>query len=291
MGKTSMQRFNVIMFLITLLNIQFSTSFDINSLARSIKVDTDNFQELCYYELKVDLIVKNYVIKIQDDVNKIFKIHKDQDRNAIKFEFFSQIFKKGSYGQIAPELSGSEDYVRSYWNYFTKKDSKTMTEKEFTKFMGLYVLEGELLVTETHPTLSEFFPNEHNISKRIGCNIAIAFWKLSSELLYRMFIEFKWSTTNQKITKTEIFTILTNTHTGKCEISMDKKCPYFTTLIGNVLGFFNMSAGNSQSLTTKETKIAYSTFLFSDVFDKKCKQLAFDAEKLQKQIKAIGFTK
>merc|ERR1712032_1753900 len=136
--------------------------------------------------------------------------------------------------------------------------------------MGLYYLEGELLVIETHPTLTEFFPNEHNVNKRIGCNVALAFWELTTEYLQRIFIQFKYSTTIQKITKTEIFTIITN-------------------IIGKVMGFFNMSSGKRESLNTKETKMAYSTFLFSDVYDKTCKEIKFDAEKLQKKIKAIKF--
>merc|ERR1712222_21145 len=270
--KTILQRFNVIMFLLAILNIHSYSSLEISSLTKVPKFDrTENFEQLCYYDLKVDLIIKNYVIRVEDEVAKLFDKNDLVDRNNIKFEFFFKAFKQGRYGKIAPELAGSEDYVRSYWNYFiTKKDSNSMTEKEFTKFMGLYYLEGELLVIEAHPTLTEFFPNEHNVNKRIGCNVALAFWELTTEYLQRIFIQFKYSTTIQKITKTEIFTI-------------------FTNFIGKVMGFFNMSSGKRESLNTKETKMAYSTFLFSDVYDKTCKEIKFDAEKLQKKIKAIKF--
>lgn len=204
------------------------------------------------------------------------------------FAAFFKVFKNGHYGKIAEEISGSEDYVKSYWNYFKKDNKETMTEKEFTKFMGLYYLEGNLLVNEIHPTLSQFFDNEHDLEHRNGCQTAIAFWSLTNELLQRIFIQFKWETKDKKITKAEIFTILTNTHNGKCQITLDKKCPHFTKFIGEVLGFFNMSAGSRDSLTIKETKIGFSTFLFSDIYDKKCNQVKFDAEKLQNKIKAIA---
>ena len=167
--KTSMHRFNVIMFFIAFLTIQSYSSLEIGSIfGEKNKIvekleNSENFEALCYYDLKVDLIIKNYVIKIKAEVEKVFKIHTTANRDAIKFSIFNTVFNKGNYGQIAPELAGSEDYVRSYWNYFKNNNSETMTEKEFTKFMGLYYLEGELLVTETHPTLSQFFPNEHNI--------------------------------------------------------------------------------------------------------------------------------
>merc|ERR1712032_49135 len=291
--KTILQRFNVIMFLLAILNIQTYSSLEIASLTKVPKLEkADNFEQLCYYDLKVDLIIKNYVIRVEDEVAKIFDKNDLVDRNKIKFEFFFKAFKQGNYGKIAPELAGSEDYVRSYWNYFqTKKGSDTMTEKDFTKFMGLYYLEGELLIIEAHPTLTEFFPNEHNVNRRIGCNVGLAFWELTTEYLQRIFIQFKYSMTNQKVTKTEIFTIVTNTHTGKCQIMMDKKCPFFTNFIGKVMGFFNMSAGKREYLLTKETKVAYSTFLFSDVYDKSCKQVKFDAETIQKKIKAIKFNK
>merc|ERR1712151_905066 len=283
--KTILQRFNVIMFLLAILNIHTYASLEIASLTKVPKFErSENFEQLCYYDLKVDLIIKNYVLRVEDEVQKLF------DKNSIKFEFFFKAFKQGNYGKIAPELAGSEDYVRSYWNYFqTKKGSDKMSEKDFTKFMGLYYLEGELLIIEAHPTLTEFFPNEHNVNRRIGCNVGLAFWELTTEYLQRIFIEFKYSMTNQKVAKTEIFTIITNTHTGKCQIMMDKKCPFFTNFIGKVMGFFNMSAGKRESLNTKETKIACSTFLFSDVYDKSCKQVKFDPETIQKKIKAIKF--
>jgi hypothetical protein len=294
--KTNMQRFNVISFLIALLSIQIYSSMELSqavrlsSLSNFTKVEqpSESFEQLCYYELKVDLIIKNYVIRIEDEVNKIFDKDAILDRNHIKFDYFFKVFKGGKYGQVAPELAQSEDYVRSYWNYFVTKNSESMTEKEFTKFMGLYFLEGDLLVTESHPTLTPFFKNDHHVNRRIGCNVAIAFWKLSSELLQRIFIEFKWNINDQTITKSEILTILTNTHTGKCHISMNKKCPFFTEFIGNVLGFFNMSAGKRETLTIKETKVVYSTFLFSDVYDKQCTQHKFDEEIQKKRIKELN---
>lgn len=290
--KTTMQRFNVIMILF-LLSFQLYSSLEVNQVfnlrnTNFTKVLESDFEQLCYYELKSDLIIKNYVTRIEDQVNKIFDKNSVLSRDEIDFDFFHKVFKNGKYGQIAPELAGSEDYVRSYWNYFkTEKNSETMTEKEFTKFMGLYFLESDLLVKEQHPTLTDFFKNEHNIDNRQGCDIALAFHKLSNELLQRIFIQFKFST-KDNVTKKTIFTILTNTHTGKCMLTMDKKCPAFTNFIGKAMGFFNMSTGKRDYMTIKETKIGYSTFLFSDVYDKECTQTKFDAAMIQSKINKIN---
>jgi hypothetical protein len=287
---STLQKFNILLFLIAILNVQFIASIEITNLTKSkTSTPSEHFEQLCYYELKQDLIIKNYVEKVKLYVSKFFLKNKiaKKDQNEINFSLFWLAFKEGRYGEVASDLAGSEDYVKSYWTHFVTKGSKTMTEAEFTRFIGLYYLEGELLVEEKHPTLSEFFPNEHNINQKIACNVAIGFWYLTQELLQRMFIEFKWSDSTQVITKTEIFTIITNTHSGKCWITAEKKCKFFSEYIGNILGFFNMSGGNRQALTIEETKLAYSTMLFQDISEPVCKQFKFDATQLQKQINQI----
>lgn len=287
-----MQRFNMLMFFIALINIQFLTSLEVGSMSKPLKVPgvAEHFEQLCYYELKVDLIIKNYVQRVKDYVSKFFLDHKISatDRNSISFQLFWKAFKEGKYGQIATELAGSEDYVKSYWFHFTSNETK-MTEVEFTKFIGLYYLEGELLVAEKHPTLTEFFPNEHNLYGKIACNVGLAYWTLTVELLHRMFIEFKWSVTNTVVTKIEIFVIITNTHTGKCWLVDGKKCKWFTEFIGKIMGFFNMSTGNRQNLNIEETKLAYSTMLFQDLYEPACKQNKFEAGKILQLTKDIKF--
>ena len=287
--KTFMQKFNILLFLIAILSFQFSYTLELSSLSKvkSPKLQIADFEELCYYDLKVDIIIKNYVIRIQDQVNKLFEANSALDRKNIKFDFFWKTFKSGHYGEIAPELAGSEDYARSYWNYFVKPNSQVMTEVEFTKFMGLYYLEGQLLIGEIHPTLTKYFPNEHNVNNRLGCSIGLAFWNLTSELLQRIFIQFKWSKTTTTFTKTQVFTIISNTHTGKCWISGGKKCKFFDEVIGKFLGFFNMSSGKRDALDIKETKLAYSTFLFQDIFEPACSQKKFDGAMIEKDIEVM----
>jgi hypothetical protein len=281
------------MFFIALINIQFIATLEIATIAKPLKVASEiegHFEQLCYYELKQDLIIKNYVTKVKDYVKKFFLEHKvtGEQKNSINFQLFWKAFKEGKYGQIATELAGSEDYVKSYWFHFTSDKTK-MTEVEFTKFIGLYYLEGELLVAEKHPTLTEFFPNEHNLYGKVACNVGLAYWTLTVELLHRMFIEFKWTVTTKDITKIEIFTILTNTHTGKCLIIAGKKCKWFTEFIGKIMGFFNMSTGKRQNLNIEETKLAYSTMLFQDLYEPACKQTKFDIKKIIEKTKEIKF--
>lgn len=279
------------MFLIALLIIQLAGSMELSSLIQMQKGTTkeENFDQLCYYELKQELIIKNYVEKIKDEVAKVLLEFKITEKDTVSFAIFWKIFRNGKYGKVATELSGSEDYVRSYWAYFTTKASmSTMTYVEFTRFMGLYYLEGELLVTESHPTLTEFFKNEHNISKRKGCNIALAYWALTTELLHRIFIEFKWSTVTKVITVSEIFTIITNTHAGKCHLMGDMKCKFFTEMIQKIMGFFNMSTGNRPTLAIPELKIAYSTMLFNDLFKPVCNNKSFTPEKIKTLMEKVG---
>lgn len=295
--KTFMQSFNVIMFFIALLNIQFISSLELSTMAKKLanvtttlekQENLDNDDEFCYYNLKQELIIKNYVAKIKEIVSKFYVANEITD-NLVTFELFWKAFKMGNYGQIAEELSGSEDYVRSYWTYFlVDASSEKMNQEEFTKFMGLYYLEGELLVEESHPLLTEFFPNEHLVAKRKGCKVAIAYWTLVTKIWHEMIINFKWSQTNTVITKTEIFTIITNTHAGKCQITAGKDCKFFTNVIQKMLGFFNMSSGNRESLTSAEGKMGYSTLLFQDLSYPECMQKKFEAEKLQKKIEAVG---
>merc|ERR1712151_22748 len=286
--KTSNQKICIIMFFIALCSVQFAECFELSSLVQLQKPTTkvENFEEMCYYELKQELIIKKYVEKIKAEVQTVYIANKHVQTDAISFTLFWKIFKEGRYGKIATELANSEDYVRAYWGYFTQE--ATMTHVQFTRFMGLYYLEGDLLTIERHPTLTQFFPNEHNINRRLGCDVAHAYWVLVTELLHRVFIEFKWSTTTKIITVTEIFTIITNTHYGKCHLFMDKQCKFFTKLIERIMGFFNMSSGNRPTLIVAELKMAYSTMLFNDIFEPACAAKNFDGDKLSELVKRVG---
>lgn len=285
--KTSFQKFNILLFLIALFNIQFFAALELSSVAKLQKAPKEeNFEQLCYYDLKQELIIRNYVIRIKDECDTIYEVNKYTKRDEITFQFFWQVFREGKYGQIAPELAGSEDYVRAYWNYFTSGEK--MTEDEFIRFMGLYYLEGELLIIEKHPTITEFFPNEHNVMRHKGCDVALAYWALVSELMHRIFVQFKWSQTSKVITVSEIFTILTNTHSGKCQLFNGKKCKFFTEYIEKIMGFFNMSTGNRPTMTIPELKISYSTMLFNDLYKPLCENKEFDPKKLNELIEKIG---
>jgi hypothetical protein len=282
-----MVQINVILFFITLINIQIYSSLELNSFAKQFSkpIDSEAFTQVCYYDLKTDMIIKNYVIKIESTVIKLFKESTDVIETDITFEQFWRFFKNGNYGKIACELSDSEDYVRSYFDFFLNEEGK-MTYKTFVQFMGLYFLEGELLVMEIHPTLSPLFPNEHNISKSKGCRISLAYWELVNFLLQKIYIQFKWEE-SRPISKEEIFSILENTHTGKCYIMADKKCKFFDKYISKVLGFMNMSTGAREGLNVFENKMAYSTFLFNDISHQVCTQIKFDAEVIKTKIGAL----
>jgi hypothetical protein len=236
----------------------------------------------CYYDLKQKLIIKNYVAKIKELVQGNMSIFIN---NQLFFQEFFEFFKSGTYAKVAEELGRSEDYAKSYFYHFINDDNRDyMTVEEFTKFLGLYYLEGQLLVTEAHPTLTEFFPNDHFINKRTGCNIALAYWDLVKLVYKGMIINFKWDTTKTAVIhKTEVFTMIQNTHSGKCWITAGKKCKFFAKMITKILGFFNMSSGDRQALTLDEGKLAYSTMLFNDIAYEQCKQKKFDFEKIQKR--------
>jgi hypothetical protein len=251
---------------------------------RNIK-NGEAFENFCYYDLKTNLIIENYVTKVKSITKKVLLKFPTINTSDINFATFWQIFKEGNYGKIAIELAGSEDYVRSYFDYFKGKDGK-LTENNLLHFMGLYYMEGELLVEEIHPTLSFFFKNEHNIAETKGCKVALAFWYLTDSLTKKIFVEFKWGD-DKVIDREEIFTILVKTHSGKCWLMADKKCDFFDEILGKTLGFMNMSGGDREGLNVHETKLAYSTFLFNDICEETCKQKKFEAEALAKKIENI----
>lgn len=280
----------IVLFLIALLNIQYSTSIEIVTLKQLKLPHTESFHDMCYYSLKTDLIIRNYVTKIKEIVNIIFETNKVTTR-TVDFALFSQIFSTGHYGEIAREFGGSEDYIKSYWNYFKVGKGTEMNEEDFTRFMGIYYLEGELLVAELHPTLSDFFPNEHNLKKKIGCNVALAFWELTDDNLRKIFINFKWSLKMGFITKSELFQIYITTHSGKCLIIQRQNCNFFNKKMSAGMGFFNLSGGKRKYLTTTEAKFAYATYLFDDIYMPECKRTKFDEKEILKLIKKINIPK
>lgn len=283
------RRINIVLFLIALINIQLLSGLEIAKFKNLKKDSFEGFHELCYYDLKVDLIIRNYVIKIKEIVNVIFKENNVTKTDEIDYALFTKVFKGGNYGKIATELANSDDYVHSYWDYFVNGNDTVMNESDFTLFMGLYYLEGELLLTEQHPTLTDFFPNEHNIGNRLGCNVAIAYWELVEERFGDIFVQFKWSLSSKFVSKDQLFLIYMSTHSGKCIISKGTKCDYFNTLFGYGMGFFNLSSGKRPSLTITEAKFAYSTYLFEDIYKPECIETKFDDKKIAQLIKELNF--
>lgn len=280
-------KFTTTLFFIFLFNVQLHSSLELSSLANLVNPNYKNltaFQGECdYYDLKSELIIINYVKKVNLVVNTLIQVTNINIEN-ITFEQFRTIFNKGNYGLIATELAESHDYVRSYYNYFLK-DGK-MTIAEFTQFMGLYYLEGELLVEGYHPTLSIFYPNEHEIKNRRGCKIAIAFWELINNLLMKIYINYHWADITI-IEKKEIFEILINTHTGKCWLKYNKDCKFFDEFTAKALGFFNLSSGKNKGLNVSQTKILYSTFLFKDISVQTCKDKKFGKVLIAEKIKNL----
>ena len=101
------------MFFIALFSVQYIESFELSSLAQLQKPTTkvQNFEEMCYYELKQELIIKKYVEKIEAEVQKVYIAHKHVQTDAISFELFWKIFKEGRYGKIATESQNRVEYV------------------------------------------------------------------------------------------------------------------------------------------------------------------------------------
>lgn len=273
------------MFFIALVCFHSVSSLELSTFINKLqKVDTFE-EEMCYYDLKVDLIIKNYVEKVKELVEEAMIKH---EVTEITFEFFTTVFKEGNYGQIAYDLGESEDYVKSYWNYFSSETTTIMTVEQFTKFMGLYYLEGELLVEDIHPTLTLFFKNEHNVSKGVGCKVALAFWMLTESMLQKIFVTFEWSTDDKSITKHEIFDIISQTHSGKCWLIMDSDCSLFSGIVGKIQGFFNLSNGSRVALDIPETKIAYTTLVFNDLYNPPCDQTKFDEAEIKEKISKLA---
>lgn len=278
--KSTIENITTLLFFITIINIQLYSSFELSSLPNLAKnKHLTAFAEECYYyDLKSDLIITNYVKKINSIVNRILKEDTKIDIENITFKQFWTIFKNGNYGKIACDLADSEDYVRSYFNYFSIEGK--MTRNELVQFMGLYYLEGELLIEEIHPTLSKFFPNDHEIENRKSCRVSIAYWELVNILLEKIYIKFNWDD-DTSIIKKEIFEILVNTHTGKCWLMADKDCKFFDYSVTKTLGFFNMTYGRNKGLNVYQTKLAFSTFVFRDISVKTCKLKKFNAEEIE----------
>jgi len=268
------------LFFITLINLQLVNSFELSSLAKLTRSPPKAIftKECYYYDLKSDLVITNYVKKINSIVNRILQQDTKINRENITFAQFWQIFKNGNYGKIACDLAASEDYVRSYFKYFSVNGK--MTRAELVQFMGLYYLEGELLIDESHPTLSRFFPNDHNIARRRSCKVALAYWELVNVLLEKIYIKFSFTTTTS-ITKKEIFKILIQTHTGKCWLIKGKDCKFFDLFTARAAGFFNMTYGKHKGLNLNQTKFAFSTFLFRDISVKTCKNKKFNEQTIR----------
>jgi hypothetical protein len=86
---------------------------------------------------------------------------------------------------------------------------------ELTHFMGLIYLEGELLVEDNHPILSEFFHNEFQISKGKSFSLTKSYWELIYILLENAYLKFNWRV-NKDIGKNELLKIFLERHNGKC---------------------------------------------------------------------------
>lgn len=284
------RNFNLLtyMFFIALISFQNINSMELGSHTFITKLekyrDLKTFQRQCYYDLKTDLVITSYVKKIRIVVRDIFKENKDLNKNHITFEQFWMIFKKGKYGQIAHELSHSETYVRSYYNYFKKNDK--MNEADLFQFMGLYYLEGELLVEDQHPTLSKYFSNEHEVSDRFGCNITIAFWDLVNKMLLNIYVKYNWDHKTM-IGRKEIFSILIETITGRCWLKNDKDCIFFNKFVTRAQGFYNLSSGRKVGCNVHQTKIMFASFLFKDISWNECNQKKFDENLLKTKVSKI----
>lgn len=294
--KFNIQNLLTLMFFIALvfnkqININSHELGSKNSIANLnlSKFNKANFQhnnlhafpiECTYYDLKTNLILTEYTRKVHNLVNEIFLKNPGMKKNDIKFSQFFEIFQNGNYGKIAPELSESEDYVKSYFNYFRNPETFKMTIFEFTQFMGLYYLEGELLVENNHPYLSHFYPNEHMVNDLFGCKIAIAYWKIVNRFLKNTYINFNFND-KTSIGKKEIFRILITTITGRCWLLADKMCRFFEDFVTKAYGFFTMKSGKKKGLSVFETKILYSTFLFRDISVNTCDTNTFNPEVIQ----------
>ena len=290
----SFRKLNIIVFLIALVNMQLLFCIDLSPMTKKHQTPVtpssdQECQELKYFDLKLNVVGNKYLKKIHKIVNLIFKQNNVTKKDEIEYSLFSKVFKEGKYGKIAVELSKSEDYIHSYWDYFVHENDKTMTQSDFEKFMGLYYLEGELLVTEQHPTLTEFFPNEHNYYKRKGSKPTLAFWDLVEERLKKVFEGFSWKLSKNIVTKTEMFSIYMTTRTGKCSVTNGDGCKTLNELFSYLMGFFNFSNGKRKSLTQNEAKFAYSTLVFDDVHDPGCKQTKFDEKNIEKLVKKLNF--
>ena len=288
--KYTEKNFTTIMFLITLFIIKTSTinAFDFSPITKlnlfgiEKRQDTKNeplFETCVFYELKKNLIIKNYVQLVNKEVIKILKKYPKLDRSNITFQEFFKIFRNGKYGQIAIELAQSENYVRSYYTFFLK--NKKMDKFQFAQFMGLYILEGELLAREIHPTLSKFFPNEHQISKGYRCKVTMYYWEYVITLLRKYYIKFKWAT-EREIVKRDLFRLYIETHSGKCQIMAGKDCLFFNTLTSSYFGFFNMTNGK-KNMNYKMTSLAFATFVFNDISYETCKTEKFDCKVIEKK--------
>ena len=287
--QTTLSKFTTFMFFITLINIQFTSTFELSSISYLPKSKTlKSFRGECsYYELKENVVKINFLKKITLLVNTCTQQIKDLDVNDITIKQFKKVFKNcGNYGKVATDLAESDDYVKSYFKYFSKKNGK-MSIKELTQFMALYHLEGELLVEGNHPILTKFFSNEHEVSKRKACPIAKAYWELVNNSLKKIYLKFQWSDFTS-ITKKEIFETLVNTVTGKCWVKAQpaKDCKFFDDFVSKALGFFNTSSGKKRGLTADEAKLAFSTFLFKDISVKTCKG-KFDPMLMEQKIQAL----
>jgi len=278
--KSSLEKTTSLLFFITLISLQLFNSLELSSVAKLSKSPAETIftKECFYYDLKSDIIITNYVKKINSIVNRILQQDTKIDRENITFQQFWTIFKNGNYGKIACDLADSEDYVRSYFNYYSIKGK--MTRNELVQFMGLYYLEGELLIDESHPTLSKFFPNDHEIARRKSCKISLAYWELVNVLLQKIYVKFSWDVTTT-IKKKEIFKILIQTHTGKCWLMSGMDCKFFDSIVSKGLGFFNMTYGRNKGLNLSQTKMLFSTFLFKDISVKTCQNKKFDAREIE----------
>lgn len=260
----------LLMIIISFINFDLNSLHSINNKFKNLK----SFKVDCfYYDIKTDLIIENYVEKIRLIVDDIFIKHIEYSRDNISFEQFWAIFKEGKYGLIAPELSKSEEYVRFYYNYFKK--SVIMTEADLLQFMGLYILEGELLINHTHPTLSKYYQNVNQVSDTKSCNVTLFFWELVNQMLMKIYVKYEWND-ETPINKIEIFKILSETIAGKCWLTNDKDCNFFSSEISKAHGFFNLSGGNPNELNVYETKMMYATYLFRDISVDICDQKIFN---------------
>jgi len=107
-------------------------------------------------------LFRKYYNLIQEKVKDIELKRFYKDMEIITFDEFFKNFALGNFGKIANSFSSNKDYVKDYYDFFSKNGR---FDKEcFKEFYFLYYLEGQLLIADKHPTLSSKFSNFDSIN-------------------------------------------------------------------------------------------------------------------------------